>query len=644
MKKTTLLLTALLLAAVFTYAQTPQRKCGTMDYLEQQKSADPSLENNMQALDDQMQKWIDNNQDYINNSKVVITVPVVVHVVYSTTAQNITDARVQEQINILNRDYAGLNTHSMGSFSTSLKVNTELQFCLAQRTPTGAATTGIERRSTTVTSFSSNNGVKYYSQGGLDAWNPSKYINIWVCNLGGGLCGYAQFPSTGVNATFGVVINYQYFGVTGAVAPYNLGGTTTHEIGHCFNLYHIWGDDNGACTGTDYCTDVPNQANCTYGAHTGVLTDACTTTSPGIQYMNFMDYTDDISYANFTTNQKARIQACFASGGPLYSLTTSDGCTPVTGGSCGISSSLSATSITSSSATLSWSAVSGASSYNVQFRKTGATTWTSSTSTTTSKSITGLTASTAYEYLVQTVCSSGSSSFSSSYTFTTLASGSTGCTDVYESNNTLATAKTIAVNTSITAMIGTSTDVDYFKFTNSSTMKNIKVTLSRLPKDYDMKLYNSAGTLLATSQNGGTTAEVIKYNNAPVGTYYIRIYGYGSVYSATSCYSLIANISSSSYKSEDGDDNIEPNTPVEISLYPNPANNLANVSYNTDKDCNVTLRLIDITGRIVSETNYTASKGLNTYRLDLTAVLKGLYIVELSNGNEVIVKKLLVDK
>ncbi|MFH0866690.1 MAG: M43 family zinc metalloprotease [Bacteroidota bacterium] len=642
MKKLILIAFAMFLGTFIVSAQDSQRKCGTMEYLEQMKTDDPSLEAQMQMWDDQMEQWIADNKDYIATSKAVITVPVVVHVVYSSTSQNVTDARVLEQINVLNRDYAGLNTHSMGSFSTSLRVNTELQFCLAQRTPGGAATSGIERRQTTVTSFSTNNAVKYYSNGGLSAWDPTKYMNIWVCNLGGGLCGYAQFPTSGVNATFGVVINYQYFGVTGAVSPYNLGGTTTHEIGHCFNLYHIWGDDGGACTGTDYCSDVPNQANATYGHHTGVLTDACSTTSPGIQYMNFMDYSDDLDYANFTPNQKARIVACFSSSGPLYSLTTSNGCTPPTPGTCDVPSGLTATSIASTTATLSWTAVSAATSYNIQYRKTGTTTWSSTTSTTNSKAVSGLTASTSYEYQVQTVCSSGSSSFSSSYTFTTTSSGG-GCTDNYESNNSISAAKLIAVNTTISALISTSTDVDFFKFSNTSAMKNIKVTLSGLPKDYDLKLYNSSGTLLATSQNGGTTAEAIKYNNAPVGTYYIKVYGYGGVYSATSCYSLIANISATAYKT-DGEVIEEPNTPADISLYPNPAKDQATLAYNIDKDCSVTLKLYDITGSMKSENVYTATKGLNTYTIDLTGFIKGLYIMELNNGSEVVVKKLMVEK
>ncbi len=328
----------------------PLRKCGTMEYLAKMEAENPSLFQSRLELEQFTENWIKNNQEYLNNAnKAVVTVPVVVHVVGTSTVQNaITATRVNEQINVLNRDYAGQNTHSMGSFATSLKANTELQFCLAQRKPDGTATNGINYVTTTTSSYSTNNLMKTHAP----AWDPTKYMNIWVCNLGNSLCGYAQFPSSGINSTFGVVIHYQFFGVTGATAPYNQGGTTTHEIGHCFNLYHIWGDDGGACNGTDYCNDTPNQADANYNQWTGVHTDACTTTSPGIMYMNFMDYSPDVTYANFTPNQGARIQALFASGGALYSMTQNNlGCVPPGGSSVPTVTTTAASNITATGAT-----------------------------------------------------------------------------------------------------------------------------------------------------------------------------------------------------------------------------------------------------------------------------------------------------
>ncbi|HNZ43976.1 MAG: T9SS type A sorting domain-containing protein [Bacteroidales bacterium] len=642
MKKLFILAILIAFMGTFTAKVQAQRKCGTMEYLELQKADDPGLNLRIDNYEQALQQWIEKNQDYINSTKGTVTVPVVVHIIYNTAAQNISDTRVQEQIDVLNRDYAGLNTHSMQAFSSSLKVNTDLQFCLAQRTPSGAATTGIERRQTSVTSFSySNDGAKYYSTGGLDAWDPTKYMNIWVCPLGDGLCGYAQFPTSGVDATFGVVIHYEFFGVTGATAPYNLGGTTTHEIGHCFNLYHIWGDDGGTCTGSDYCTDVPNQANYTYGVHTGVLTDKCTAKSPGIMYMNFMDYSDDISYANFTPNQKARIAALFASGGLLYSLSVSDGCTAPGTIACGTPSGLSATGITTTSATLNWAAVSGASSYNIQYRPSGTSTFVTTTSTTNSKAITGLTDGTIYEFMVQAVCSE-TGTYSGLSSFTTLTAG--GCTDIYESNNTVATAKTIAVNTNINASIETAADVDYYKFSNTSAKKKIKVTLTDLPADYDLKLFKSNGTtLIATSQNSGTTTESIVYNNAKVGTYVIKVYGYNGAYSASSCYTLTASISSLSWKGVEEVMN-EPDTPQDIMIYPNPASENLNVTYNAENNGDVQISIYDLAGRLLNSTSYQANKGLNNYSMSVSALAKGIYVLSLKNGNTLLNQKLIIDK
>lgn len=330
-----------------------KRNCGTMEHNAALEAADPSITLRKQQMEEWTQKWIAANPDAINN-KAVITIPIVFHIVWKATAENISDLRIQEQLDLLNRDFAGLSPHSMGQFATNLKVNTQIQFCLAQRKPDGTTTNGINRKLTTANSFTdTGDPVKHASSGGVDAWDPTKYFNVWVCNLGGGLLGYAQFPSSGINSTYGVVLLYNCVGVTGASAPYNGGASATHEIGHCFNLYHIWGDDGTACTGSDLCNDTPNQAGEHYNINppgNGVLTDACAASSPGTMYMNYMDYTDDVWMANFTPNQNGRIQALFASGGSLFSLTSSNGCTPV-GGTLATLTTTAVSAITNTTAT-----------------------------------------------------------------------------------------------------------------------------------------------------------------------------------------------------------------------------------------------------------------------------------------------------
>jgi hypothetical protein len=529
----------------------------------------------------------------------------------------------------------------MYSFPSTLKVNTDLQFCLAQQKPDGSATNGIERRLTTVSSFSTNDNMKHYSTGGLDAWDPTKYMNIWVCNLGSSLCGYAQFPTTGINGNYGVAINYLYFGTTGASAPYNLGGTASHEIGHCFNLYHIWGDDGTACTGTDNCGDTPNQAGPNYGmpAFPHVT---CSNGTLGDMFMNFMDYSDDAAYTNFTPNQKSRIQALFGAGGLLYSLTTSQGCVAPNPNLCNAPSGLNATGITTTAATLNWTAAANATAYNVQYRMLGAASWTSFANVTgTSQAINGLSAGSGYEFQVQTICSATStSSWSASTSFATTA---TGCTDIYEANNTQATAKTIAVGTNISALIGSSTDVDYFKFSNTAAQKKIRITLTNLPADYDVRLYKSNGTQVGISQNAGTTAETIVYNNGAAGTYYVKVYGYNGAYNATSCYTLKAEISASNFKTTDDELlGIEP-VFADFTIYPNPTSGILTVDFMADADQQSSINIMDITGKLVYSEAILLKEGQNQYQLNLTSLQKGLYFVEMTSQGQKLTQTLVIE-
>jgi hypothetical protein len=166
--------------------------------------------------------------------------------------------------------------------------------------------------------------------------------------------------------------------------------------------------------------------------------------------MNYMDDTDDACMNMFTTGQATRMTATL--NGTRASLQTSLGCVPPTGGgTCGTPSGLASSSVTTTTATISWNAVSGATSYNVQYRVVGAASWISTTSTTASKALTGLTASTNYEFQAQSVCSGGNSSFSSSGTFTT--SSISTCSDANEPNETRTAGKTIATNTYIPGLI-----------------------------------------------------------------------------------------------------------------------------------------------------------------------------------------------
>jgi hypothetical protein len=319
-----LLLLVFLFSFIATIAQHRIR-CGTPQNLERLKKQDATLEQRMVQDKISIDKWIAHHASMRTNN-TIDTIPVVVHVVWRTVDENISDAQILSQIQILNQDYSRTNPDTINTPAVWQPAAGSLpyRFHLARRSPGGFPTTGIERRQTSHASFTTDDQVKFYSSGGLDAWDVNRYLNIWVCNLGPVLLGYAEYPSGTHTNTYGFVCHENAFGNIGTVvAPFNGGRTTTHEIGHCFNLTHIWGDDNGQCTGSDNISDTPNQSNATYGCYTFPNTDACSSTSPGIMFMNYMDYSDDNCMNMFTQGQTTAMEAALISFYPT--LLISDG-------------------------------------------------------------------------------------------------------------------------------------------------------------------------------------------------------------------------------------------------------------------------------------------------------------------------------
>lgn len=235
-------------------------------------------------------------------------IPVVVHVVSKGDGPEVTDDQVRSQIRILNEDYSASNSdiakvpRPFGMRATDACVG----FTLATVDPEGRSCDGIVRVRTDRESFTSDDGVKSVSTGGADPWATERYLNIWVCELSGGLLGYAQFPG-GPPETDGVVILLSAFGDVGtAVAPFDRGRTTTHEVGHWLNLRHIWGDDGSGCAGSDFVDDTPNQAGPNYGKPE-FPTVSCENGPDGDMFMNYMDYVDDSAMHMFTVGQASRM-------------------------------------------------------------------------------------------------------------------------------------------------------------------------------------------------------------------------------------------------------------------------------------------------------------------------------------------------
>ena len=620
-----------------------QRVCGTMEHHEMMLNQDPSYGQIMQQIENHTQNFV-----YNEAGRLVVTIPVVYHVLYNNAAQNISDALLLAQIDQLNQDFRKLNSDAslIPSAFAGVAADMEITFCLAQQTPTGAATNGLVRKSTTSASFSTNDNVKFSTSGGDNAWDATKYLNLWVCNQSGGILGYAQFPG-GAASTDGVVLHYTTVGsrtVNGtAGAPYNLGRTATHEVGHWLNLRHIWGD---ATCGSDLVNDTPTHNAANYGCPSNPHFSTCTG-APQEMTMNYMDYTDDACMYMFSAGQKARAQALFATGGSRVGLLTSIGCqAPNVGTTCNVPASLSATGVTSSAATLNWGAATGATSYSLQYRLSSATTFTTVTTTSTSFALSGLVASSAYTYQVASICASGTSAYSTAATFTTSAVATT-CTDTWEANNSISAAKTITVATNIQGLINTSTDKDYFKFVNTTAARNVKVTLTNLAADYDLRLYRGTTTQVGISQLSGTSSESIIYNNTQaVATYYAYVYGYTGAFNASSCYTLRAEIGSTTFVRNSGETEADESLVIEggLSIYPNPTNGSLNIRLQPEGDLPQTISVYNQMGQLVEAYEVNFTKNQPAVEIRMNDLSDGIYFVQVYDGENIQTRKVLLRK
>jgi PKD repeat protein len=349
---------ATLLISTSTFGQVI--RCATVEENEILKMNNPDLQS-----DEDFENWLSSKiteKKELQASGLIIDgvyqIPVVVHVIHNGeavgTGTNVSYAAIQSQIDVLNEDFRrkfgtnGYNTHPDGA-------DTKIEFCLAKRRPDGSAfpngEDGVNRinRSTagfsappfttnyintTIKTYTFNNGTPTATRG----WSPSKYLNIWLCNISGGILGYAQFPTSPIGgmscasqsqATDGVVFLYSSIGkssVTGFPAPYNEGRTATHEIGHWLGLRHIWGD--GGCNVDDFCNDTPVAGAANYGCPAG--TNSCTSAAPDYPDMieNYMDYTNDLCMNIFTNDQKMRMRTVLENSPIRASLITSDACIP----------------------------------------------------------------------------------------------------------------------------------------------------------------------------------------------------------------------------------------------------------------------------------------------------------------------------
>ena len=259
------------------------------------------------------------------------TVPVVIHVLWREPEDDLDEAQLASQIEVLNEDFRARNADraSLPEVFRDEAADAMIEFALARRDPQGRATTGITRTRTPHARFPYDGSLAATGRldaliktgpGGAPAWPREHYLNLWVVPLDDGLLGYAQFPG-GAAETDGVVVRSSAFGRRGRLAAaYALGRTCVHEVGHWLDLMHIWGDDGHACTGSDAVADTPNQGGPNVGKP-GFPHLSCGNAPDGDLFMDYMDYVDDAAMCLFTRGQVERMRATLA--GPRASLLAS---------------------------------------------------------------------------------------------------------------------------------------------------------------------------------------------------------------------------------------------------------------------------------------------------------------------------------
>ncbi|HEY0676804.1 MAG TPA: zinc metalloprotease [Chitinophagaceae bacterium] len=281
--------------------ESRERNCATDEAVQAQIAIDPSIRQRLDQLELFTARMIAGGEVQKVGGNV-LEIPVVVHVIYNTPEENISDAQIQSQIDVLNEDFNLRNADRtlIPSIFTGVKADVGVRFTLAQTI----------RKYSNKPSWPANDGMKFDQRGGSDAVDTENYLNIWVCDLQKYL-GYAYYP--GINPELdGIVVWYKAFGRTGTLAPpYDKGRTATHEVGHYLNLRHIWGD---ATCGNDGVDDTPQHNTYNFGCPTFPHYSTCAGT-PIEMTMNYMDYTDDPCMFMFTNGQKSRMQALFVPGG-----------------------------------------------------------------------------------------------------------------------------------------------------------------------------------------------------------------------------------------------------------------------------------------------------------------------------------------
>ena len=307
---------------------------------------------------------------------------------------------------------------------------------------------------------------------------------------------------------------------------------------------------------------------------------------------------------------------------------------------CGDPIGLSNTPPTQTSTTVSWSAVSGANSYDVEYKKNTESIYTTGATATTATSVnlSGLTAGTLYNWHVRANCSGVSGNYvQANFTTATPQVTCPGTYDVGLNDNT-AGAVTIPLNTDVYGLINVRGDNDYYKFT--ITISGTIISLTTLPADYQLALLNSSGTTLLSSTNSGTTSETINTAVAP-GTYYARVYPKSNgAFNANNCYTLRVQNSAGRMINPE----LVQLSGNKFSVFPNPAGFEANLAFKSKLNGNSVITVMNQLGSVVLRKSMAVNEGDNFRKLDVSSLASGMYYIKIQNGTEIQTAKIVITK
>lgn len=177
-------------------------------------------------------------------------------------------------------------------------------------------------------------------------------------------------------------------------------------------------------------------------------------------------------------------------------------------------------------------------------------------------------------------------------------------------------------------------DIDYYSFTTTASQPKFKVSLTNVPADYDLKIYNANGIQVLSSQNARIQNEVCVSNKTVgAGTYYIRVSGYNGKYDPVNCYRILVETSGNDFKQDEVNIETESAKPS-IVFYPNPATDRLNTEYFAEDNREVVLQVYGILGNRVLSHSFTTQFGLNTFELNVSGLPNGVYILESLDRDE----------